>query len=164
MATSRLLLAALLAFPALSGFTARAGSFQDVVSHVENRMGARRMHMPGLGFLINSVTFVRRPAGASSLKLAVFEDQHFEPARFQAAVREAVGQDWKPLLQVTSRKAREGVVAYVRVSGNSFEMLIATSDSDDSTLVQLKLDGRHLSSWLRDQIDGDQHHRYSDSQ
>ena len=164
MTASRFVIATLLAWPVLSGATACAASFQDVVSHVESRLGARRMRMPGLGMLVNSFTFVRRPGGASSMKMAIFEDQHLDPARFQAAVRDAVGSDWKPMLQVSSRRSREGVVAYVRTSGNSFEMLIATSDSDDSTLVQLKLDGRHFSSWLSDQTTKDRRRHDSDIQ
>jgi hypothetical protein len=158
MRASNLVLAALLAWPAM------AGSFQDVVSNVETRMGARRMRMPGLGMLVNSFTFVRRPGGATSMKLAVFEDQHFAPARFQSAVQEAAGRDWKPMIQVNSKGARESMTAYVRTSGNSFEMLIATCDSDDATLVQLKLDGHRLSNWLRDQTEKGSRHKESEIQ
>lgn len=158
MRAHRLLLAALLAWPVLSGPAALAGSFQDVVSSVEARLGARRMRMPGLGLLVNSFTFVRKPGGASSIHIATFEDQQFQPARFQAVVQEAAGRDWKPLIQVSSKGSGESMAAFVRTSGKSFEMLIATCESSEATLVQLKLDGRRLSSWLRDHTSKDQHH------
>jgi hypothetical protein len=142
----RLLLGMVLGLAALP---AGAASFHSIVEKVESEIGVRKVHTAGLGVLVNSFVFVRRPGGASSLNFATFEGGH---PRFQAAVRRAAGRDWKPMVSVHSKRDNEDVVIYVRAEGNKFELLLATSDAHDATLVQLKLDGERILDWLRDPV------------
>jgi hypothetical protein len=142
----RLLLSAVVILTALP---AGAASFNSIVEKVESDLGVRRVRMPGVGLLVNSFVFIKRPNGTSSLSFATFEG---EMQRFQAAVSRAAGRDWKPMISVHSRRDREDVVIYLRADSNKFELLIATSESGEATLVQLKLDGAKILDWLRDPV------------
>ncbi|MBE0657284.1 MAG: hypothetical protein IH602_06310 [Bryobacteraceae bacterium] len=142
--------AAMVAVLAMAG-TASAANFEDVARNVEQRLGMSRTRMPGVGFLVNSFVKVSRPAGASAMKLAIFERENgrYRPEVFQAAVKEA-SDGWSAVVQVSSPRDREEVAMYVRPAGNKWELLIATSDPAEGTLVYLKIPGRDLLAWLSD--------------
>lgn len=142
----RLILSVILALTALP---AGASSFQSIVEKVESDLGVRKVRMPGVGLLVNSFVFVKRPGGASSLNLATFEG---EMSRFQSAVQRAAGRQWKPMVTVRSKRDKEDVVIYVHADNNKFELLIASSESGEATLVQLKLEGKRILDWLRDPV------------
>jgi hypothetical protein len=131
--------------------TASAANLEDVARNVESRLGMSRTRMPGVGFLVNSFVAVSRPAGASAMKLATFERKNgrFRPEVFQSAVKEA-SEGWSPVVQVISNREREVVAMYVRPAGNKWELLIATSEPSEGTLVYLKIPGRDLLAWLKD--------------
>jgi hypothetical protein len=149
----RAIAAAVLAVLATAGF-AMAASFEDVARNVESRLGMSRTRMPGMGFLVNSFVAVSRPGGARAMKLAAFERENgrFQPETFQAAVKESAG-GWSPVVQVVSARNREEVAMYVRPAGSKWELLIATSESGEGTLVYLKIPGRDLLGWLRDKTE-----------
>ena len=142
----RFLLSAVLILTALP---AGAASFHSIVEKVESDLGVRKVRMPGVGMLVNSFVFVKRPGGVSSLSLATFEGAM---PRFQAAVSRAVGLDWKPMISVHSKRGKEDVVIYVRADRGKFELLIASSEAGEATLVQLKLEGAKILEWLRDPV------------
>jgi hypothetical protein len=146
----RAITAAVLAVLATAGI-ATAADFEDVARNVESRLGMQRTRMPGMGFLMNSFVAVSRPGGARAMKLAAFESENgrFRAEVFQSAVRETAG-GWTPVVQVQSLKGREEVALYVRPAGNKLELLIATSEHSEGTLVYLKIPGRDLLDWFRD--------------
>jgi hypothetical protein len=135
------------------GVARAADVFNEVVRRVESRTGARRMRTPGVGLLVNGFMFFSRPTGASSMQLAVWDasetGERFQPDVFQAAVRESVRRDWTPVLRVTSARGREEVAMFARAKGGRFEVLLATSEPDEGTLIQMTLDGRKILDWLR---------------
>lgn len=146
----RMAVKAVLAVLAMAG-TAPAASFDDVARNVEQRLGMSRTRMPGVGFLMNSFVAVSRPGGASSMKLATFERENgrYRADVFQAAVKEA-SEGWLPVVQVRSRWDKEEVSLYVRPAGSKWEVLIATSEPAEGTLVYLKIPGRNLIEWFKD--------------
>ena len=85
------------------------------------------------------------------MKLATFESENgrFRAEVFQSAVRETAG-GWTPVVQVQSLKGREEVALYIKPAGNKLELLIATSEHGEGTLVYLKIPGRDLVDWFRD--------------
>lgn len=133
----------------LSALPAGAASFGSIVEKVESDLGIRKVRIPGAGLLVNSFVFIKRPGGASSLNFATFEG---DMARFQSSVRRAAGGGWLPMVTVHSRKDNEDVVIYVKASGGKFELLIATSEPGEATLVQLKLNGERILDWMRDPV------------
>jgi len=146
----RAITTAVLAVLATAGIAMAAG-FEDVARNVESRMGMKRTRMPGVGFLMNSFVAVSRPGRASGMKLATFDGEHgrFRPEVFQAAVKESAG-GWSPVVQVMSARNREEVSMYVRPAGSKWELLIATSEVGEGTLVYLKIPGRDLLGWFSD--------------
>ena len=130
----------------------RAQSFDNFVGRVESRLGIHRTRIPGMGFLVNTVVAVKRPAGAGSLKIAIFdEDSGLRGVRseaFQDAVKAELGSNWKPMVEVRSKRKGEAVTAYVRLSSSSCEMVVATSEHEEGTIIQMKLDGRKMMEWL----------------
>lgn len=133
----------------LTALPAGAASFGSIVEKVESNLGIRKVRIPGAGLIVNSFVFVKRPGGASSLNFATFEG---DMARFQSSVRQAAGKDWRPMVTVHSRRDNEDVVIYVKASGGKFELLIASSEAGEATLVQLKLDGARILDWMRDPV------------
>ncbi len=142
----RLLIIAVLVLTALP---AGAASFDSIVDRVESELGVRKVRLRGVGLLVNSFVFLRRPGGASSMHFAIFEEA---TPRFQAAVRQAAGKVWTPMVTVHSKRDAGDVVIYLRISGSRFELLIATSEGREATLVHLKLDGNRMLDWLRDPV------------
>lgn len=140
---------------------ARAESFDNFVGRVESRLGIHRQRIPGMGFLVNAVVSVKKPAGAGSLKVAIFdEDSGMSGVRseaFQAAVKRELGSDWKPFVEVRSKRNGEAVTAFVRLSNSSCEMVVATSEHEEGTIVQMRLDGKKLIEWLADTTSGERH-------
>lgn len=134
---------------ALTALPAGAASFNSIVEKVESELGMRKIRMAGMSVLVNSFVFVRRPGGASSMNFATFEG---EMGRFQTAVRQAAGSAWKPMISVHSKRDKEDVVIYVRADGGRLELLIATSEAREATLVRMKLDGIRILDWLRDPV------------
>lgn len=145
-----MIIVAVLAVLATAGI-ATAADFEDVARNVESRLGMRRTRMPGKGFLMNSFVAVSRPGGARAMKLAAFESENgrFRAEMFQSAVLEAAG-GWTPVVQVQSLKGREEVALYIRPAGKKLELLIATSEHGEGTLVYLKIPGRDLLEWFKD--------------
>lgn len=148
--TGRMAARAVLAVLVMAG-TASAAGFEDVARNVEQRLGMNRTRMPGVGFLVNSFAAVSRPGGASSMRLATFEREngHYRAEVFQSAVRDAA-EDWMPVVQLRSKWDREEVSLYVRPAGKKWELLIATSEPAEGTLVYLKIPGRNLLEWFKD--------------
>lgn len=126
---------------------AGAASFHSIVDNVEAQLGVRRVRTTGMGAVVNSFLFVRRPGGASSMNFATFEGGM---PGFQAAVRSAAGRDWRPMITVHSKRQAEDVAIYVRTAGTKFELLIATSERGEATLVQMRLEGSRILEWLRE--------------
>jgi hypothetical protein len=56
------------------------------------------------------------------------------------------------MVSVHSRKDGEDVVIYVRADRAKFELLIASSEAGEATLMQLKLEGKKILDWLRDPV------------
>jgi hypothetical protein len=65
-------------------------------------------------------------------------------------VQESVGQEWRPFVRVDSRRTGEATVIYRSFSGKRLRMLIATVESSDITVVQMKIDGKALDRWMED--------------
>src|SRR5262245_39694292 len=86
---------------------AKGKGFKDVVKHIETNYGAKKVRIPFLG-LANFAVKLVRPAGVKGFKLAVFEDQNFSAregaASFDAVMREAYNKDWRPMVQVSSKR------------------------------------------------------------
>jgi hypothetical protein len=125
--------------------------FDSIVRLVEARCQTSRMRIPFFG-LANFFVKVVRPAGASDLKLAVFEDLRrpiFDQEEdFASLMGGALGPDWRPFVRVQNRRANELTCMYARSSGNQWKLLIASMERREATLIRIKLNPEGMLKWV----------------
>ncbi len=123
--------------------------FKEVVRTISVELDTRPVHIPLMG-LVNVAAFVIRPAGTKHMDVAVFENVNEDHDGREVArrIRKAVGDDWKPYVQTSSRD--EIAMVYLRPEGKSdIRLLVATVGSNEATVVQLKLNPDALARWLK---------------
>jgi VWFA-related protein len=121
---------------------AKGKGFKDVVKHIETNYGAKKVRIPFLG-LANFAVKLIRPAGVKGFKLAVFEDQNFSSregaASFDAVMREAYNKDWRPMVQVSSkRNGASHTFIYVRSSGKDVQFALAVLEDREAVVLEVK--------------------------
>src|SRR5215831_5508115 len=121
---------------------AKGKGFKDVVKHIETNYGAKKVRIPLLG-LANFAVKVVRPAGVKGFKLAVFEDQNFSAREgatsFDAVMREAYNKDWRPMVQVSSKRdGASHTFIYVKSSGKDVQFALAALDNREAVVLEVK--------------------------
>jgi hypothetical protein len=127
-------------FLALAGAAGAADhEFDRVVSAVEKHYGVKRTRIPLMG-VANLFVKVARPAGTSGFKLALFEDLPSPPSddlaeldRFMDDVRGRL----HPLVVTRSRRDGEASYIYAGEVGKSTELLIATFERHEATVIEV---------------------------
>jgi VWFA-related protein len=132
---------ALLVSPSSVGL-AKGKGFKDVVRHIETNYGAKKVRVPFLR-LANFAVKMIRPAGVKGFKLAVFEDQDFSARggadSFDAVMRESYDKDWRPMVQVSSK--RDGAsytFIYVKSSGKDVQFALAALGDREAVVLEVK--------------------------
>ncbi|MBN1566688.1 MAG: hypothetical protein JXA73_02500 [Acidobacteria bacterium] len=143
-----LLVVLMLATPAF------ADGFDSVTKRVESHYGVRRTHPHLIGFALFFVKPAIWGSGVGGLKVAVFEKEGraFSPSmsELDRIVQESVGQNWRPFVRVDSRRSGEATVIYVNCSGKRMQMLVASVDQGDITVVQMKVSQKAFKRWKND--------------
>ena len=125
--------------------------FDTIVRSVETRCETSHTRIPFFG-LANFVVKVVRPAGASDLKLAVFEDLRrpifAEQEDFTGLLQGALGSDWRPMVRVHSRRNNEWTCIYASGFGKQWKLLVATAERREATIVRIKLNPDGLLRWI----------------
>jgi hypothetical protein len=139
--SSRLLALFLAAFSAAYGADRE---FDRVVKAIEKHYNVKRTHVPLLG-VANLFVKVARPAGTSGFKLAVFEDLP-SPSPYDDRVEldrfmDDVCRGGLHALVVTHSR-RDGESSYILAGevGKSSELLIATFERHEATVIQVTVD------------------------
>src|SRR6476469_3240838 len=104
-----------------------ANEFDWLVREFSRQSGARQTYIPLFGLVRFSVAVVH-PAGASQLRLAVFEHANLESEKFSQLTDVVVGSEWKPMVRVRSRN-HESTNIYAQRQGRYLRLLIASLDS-----------------------------------
>ncbi|HEY4767117.1 MAG TPA: hypothetical protein VIH75_25835 [Candidatus Sulfotelmatobacter sp.] len=135
--------------------------FRAVVNAIETQYGVRRTHIPMLGFAL----FFVRPEGVSGMKLAVFEDfhPHTSADKVIRLVENSLGPGWYPFVRVRSRNSSHGdgteasdgetTLIYASPSGGKLRMMIVNLESEEASVVELKLSDHAIKRWLQDPKD-----------
>ncbi len=118
-----------------------AGDFDWLVREFSRESGAKQVHVPFFG-LARFVVAVGHPAGATDMKVAMFERGDLESLRFSTLTDSTVGSSWKPMIRV--RQRNESTNIYVRDEGKNLNILITSLDNADATFVQVRLNPREL--------------------
>jgi hypothetical protein len=92
---------------------------------------------------------VVHPAGASQLRLAVFEHANLESKKFSQLTDAVVGQEWKPMIRVRSRN-NESTNIYARQQGRDLRLLITSLDGGEATFVQVQMRPAQLIKFIDD--------------
>jgi Domain of unknown function (DUF4252) len=149
LALSLLLLAGL--FP--SSAAARDRGFKAVVHEVCTTYHARQNYR-FVGWLAGMATKVARPEGVKSMRMAIFEDQHFtardNDEEFENAVENALQENWKPLVRVRSRRDGERTSIYGRESGNDVSMFIITIEQTEAVVIEVKMSAAKFAQMMDD--------------
>jgi len=125
-----------------------ASEFDWLVREFSRESGAKQTHIPLFGVMRFAVS-VGHPAGASELKLALFEHTDLEPRRFSDLTDAAVGRDWKPMVRVRSRSG-ESTNIYAQTDGRNLRLLIASLDREEAAFVQVRIRPEELMKFVDD--------------
>ena len=130
----------------------RASEMDRVAHAVEAQLGVRRTHIPMLGVAM----FVGKVASGFQMpgaKLAVFADDRLSnctPQQLEGAVSNALGAEWTPFVKSISNHGGEQTWVYLRPQGKALHMFIATAESGEVSLIEVKASERQMRRWLKD--------------
>lgn len=137
----------------LSVATARAEDreFKAITTHLKARYKAKRKGIPFLGLASFAVKLIR-PAGVKSIKVAIFEDLdssgNINHAELNTVIRQALDEEWQPLVRVYSRKAGEQVFVYARNEGNDIKLMVVSLQQTDAFIARVKVSPATLAKWM----------------
>jgi len=129
-----------------------ASEMDRVARAVEAQLGVRRTHIPMLGFamFVGKVATGYQMPGA---KLAIFEDERLAnstPLQLESAVSNALGSEWTPFVKSISNHGGEQTWIYLRPQGKGLHMFIATAESGEVSLIEVKASERQMRRWIKD--------------
>src|SRR5271155_2623515 len=118
--------------------------FKDVVRAISEEFHTKPEHIPLLG-LANTFLKVSHPAGAKHVDFAIFQNVDWRKGSGHDAVesvRFAIGRGWQPFVQMRSQSGRERqtVLVYMREIGRDVNVLIATVQSDQLLVSEVRMD------------------------
>jgi hypothetical protein len=126
-----------------------ASEFDWFVREFARQSGARPTCIPLFGLVRFSVAVVH-PAGATELRLALFEHANLEPARFAQLTDTVWGATWKPIVRVRDRNG-EVTNIYVQQSEKHLRVLVTSLDGEEATFVQVRIKPEQLIKFIDEQ-------------
>ncbi len=132
-----------------------ASDFDWLVREFSRESGARQVQVPFLGFA-RFIVAVGHPAGATGMRLALFERGNLGSPRFSYLTDSTVGPSWSPIIRVRSKRG-ESTNIYVRPEGKQLRLLITSLDKEDATFVEVRLKPKALLKFVDDHC-GDSEH------
>ena len=125
-----------------------ANEFDWLVREFSRQSGARQTYIPLFGLVRFSVAVVH-PAGASQLRVAVFEHADLESGKFSQLTDAVVDHEWKPMVRVRSRN-HESTNIYAQQWGRDLRLLITSLDGGEATFVQVQMRPAQLIKFIDD--------------
>lgn len=144
MTGARLLVAAL-AFCSMA--FAGDKEFDQIVSAIEKHYGATRTHIPLMG-VANLFVKTTHPKGVSGFKIAVFED--LKDVEGDTDFLDRLDLGLHRLVRVRSSADGDATYIYAADAGKSTRVLVATFESNQATVVEVKADMDALIKLLGD--------------
>lgn len=145
-----LLLATLLSF-SVANARAEDRAFKAISTHLKTRYKAKRRGIPFMG-LANFAVKLSRPAGVKSIKVAIFEElddfSNINHAELNSVIREALDQEWQPLVRIYSRRDGQQAFVYARNEGQDIKLLVVTLDQAEAVVARVKLNPAALAKFM----------------
>jgi hypothetical protein len=121
-----------------------------VVQAMESEIGLHHTRIPMLGMAM----FVARVASGFQMpgvELALFEDARLSehsPQELESALARALGPEWSPFVKSVSHHGSEQNWIYVRQDRKRLQMFIATVETNELSLVEVKVSEREMRKWI----------------
>jgi hypothetical protein len=118
--------------------------FDRIVTAVESHYGVKRTHIPLMG-VANLFVKVAHPAGARSIKLALFENlnsaqAYGDTADLDRLFDELSAGGLRPVVRTHSRHNGESTYICTGEVGKSTKLLIATFQRNQATVIECQVD------------------------
>jgi len=135
-----------------------AGDFNSLVREFSRQTGAQQTKIPFFG-LARLVVAVSHPAGASELKLAIFDNVDSHQCNFVNTAEDLVkGEGWNRIIRVRSRKGQDFSNIYMRHEGNNkLGMLITTLNDGNAVFLQVRIKPEELDKFINDHRGSERH-------
>src|SRR3954453_23089558 len=128
--------------------TLPANDFDWLIREFSRQSGARQTYIPLFGLVRFSVAVVH-PAGASELRLAVFEHANLEYEKFIRLTDAVVSHEWKPIVRIRSGN-NESTNVYAQQRGRDLRLLLASLDGREAAFVQVQIRPAELIRFIDD--------------
>jgi hypothetical protein len=135
---------------ALCSMTFAAGKeFDQIVSAIEKHYGATKTHIPLMG-VANLFVKTAHPEGVSGFKIALFED--LKRAEGDSDFMDRLDLGLHRLVRVRSGQDGGATYIYAADAGKSTRVLVATFESNQATVVEVKMEMSALVRLLGDPV------------
>jgi hypothetical protein len=121
--------------------------FDQIVSAIEKHYGVTKTHIPLMG-VANLFVKTAHPQGVSGFKIAMFED--LKGGEGDSDFMDRLDFGLHRLVRTRSRADGEATYIYAADAGNSTRVLVATFESNQATVVEVKADMDALVRLLGD--------------
>ncbi len=142
-------LGTLVLFLAAMAIPASADEFGAVVKSMESHHGFRRANsrLVGLaGLIANPIMW---GSDANRFQIASFENENAasKPTlqELDQIIAVSLNPNWRPLLQLGSRKDGKATSIYADVTGKNMRLLIGSTEGNSIGIVQMELDEKALA-------------------
>ncbi len=126
--------------------------YSKVVDHLKKKYKAKKVKIPFMWLARFAVSTVR-PAGIKSFNITLFEKLEFSratlDAEMQAAMKDSLGPEWRPILRIRSRSGQQ-VYMNMRESGSSVRLMLVTIDKDGAAIVRATVSPERLADFIND--------------
>jgi hypothetical protein len=144
-----LILAAALLLPCT---TVRADDkeFDAIARHLKSHFNAKRRSIPFMG-LAKLAIKIARPAGVKSIKVAIFEELKYsggdDGSGMAQAMRQALSQDWQPLVRIRQRSGEQTYV-YARYEGRNIKLMVVSLQPDEAFVARVEISPDALARFV----------------
>jgi hypothetical protein len=124
--------------------------FDAITRHLKSHFNAKRRSIPLMGLAKLAVKFAR-PAGVKSIKVAIFEELKFsgteDGSGMAQAMRQALSQDWQPLVRIRQRSGEQTYV-YARDEGKNIKLMVVSLQPDEAFVARVKISPDALAKFV----------------
>ena len=128
---------------------ARASDFDSAVSDLESATHVRRTYIPLMG-LISACGWMYTHGSVGGLHVANLENigDRLTQEQFRQMMESRFRVGWSRMILTRDFDTGEETLIYTRPSGDKMEMMIASLERDEVSLVNMKVDGKKMSEWV----------------
>lgn len=153
----RVALFALIAAAAIALITphvsAKGNEYDAVCDHIEKEYEAKKVKIPFM-WLARFAVGIARPAGVKAFKVTVYRDLKFSDASalnddMKATMRNALSEEWIPLLRIRSEDGKH-LYMNMRETGKNVKILLVSIEKEEAVVVRAKFNPDKLVSFIED--------------